>query len=92
LIRVITRADASQLMSELIREGYHVTYVEGQGRDGKVGILFIVDRRKVIKDIVQYIKKFNPNAFYTVEDVRFVSGPAYPARTRRELRTRFRPR
>ena len=49
LIRVITRADPSKLMNELIRKGLHVTFVEGTGKDGKVGILFIVQKRKVIK-------------------------------------------
>ena len=92
LIRVITRANASMLMTELISRGYHVTFVEGEGKDGKVGILFIVNRRKVINEIVKIIRQFNPNAFYTVEDVRFVSGSDYVPQTRRQLRTRFRPR
>ena len=33
LIRVITSADASRLMAELINQGYQVTFVEGTGRD-----------------------------------------------------------
>jgi uncharacterized protein YebE (UPF0316 family) len=92
LIRVITRADASQLIVELTEKGYHITYVDGEGRDGKVGILFIVERRKVIKDVIEIIKEKNPKAFYTVEDVRSVSGPAYLPPTKRQQRTRFRPR
>lgn len=92
LIRVITRADASLLIEKLIDKGFHITFVEGQGRDGNVGILFIVERRKIIKDIIELIKELNPNAFYTVEDVRFVSGSAYSPQTKRQLRTRFRPR
>jgi uncharacterized protein YebE (UPF0316 family) len=92
LIRVITRADASLLIEKLIAIGIHVTFVEGEGRDGKVGILFIVERRKIINDIIGSIKELNPNAFYTVEDVRFVSGPTHIPRTKRQLRTRFRPR
>lgn len=92
LIRIITRADASMLMTELIQKGFHITFVEGSGKDGKVGILFIVQKRKVIKEIIEMIKEFNPNAFYSIEDVRFVSGPEYLPPTPRQLRTRFRPR
>jgi uncharacterized protein YebE (UPF0316 family) len=92
LIRVITRADATSLMEELTGKGLHLTYVEGKGRDGKVGILFIVHKRKVIREIIEVIKKFNPNAFYTVEDVRFVSSSEQLPRPTWLPRTRYRPR
>ena len=92
LIRVITRSEAGALMAELIRKGYHVTHVAGEGRDGEVGILFIVNKRKVIRDIIQIIREFNPKAFYTVEDVRFVNAGDFIWHTRRQKRTRFRPR
>jgi hypothetical protein len=31
-------------------------------------------KRKEIKEVVSMVKKFNPHAFYTIEDVRAVSG------------------
>jgi len=92
LIRVITRADASALISELTDRGYHITFVEGMGKDGKVGIFFIVNKRKVIREIIKVIKQLNPNAFYSIEDVRFVSGPDYVPVPSRQLRTRSKPR
>lgn len=92
LLRVITRADASKLIKELTDRGFHTTFVEGMGNDGKVGILFIVNRRKVIKDIIGLVKEVNPNAFYSIEDVRFVSSPEYMPVPKRQLRTRSKPR
>jgi uncharacterized protein YebE (UPF0316 family) len=92
LLRVITRADASKLIKELTDKGYHITFVDGMGKDGKVGILFIVQSRKVIKEIIGLIKQLNPNAFYSIEDVRFVSGSQYMPVPKRQLRTRFKPR
>lgn len=92
LIRVITRADASKLMKELTDRGYHITFVEGMGNEGSVGVFFIVNKRWVIKEIIELIKEFNPNAFYSIEDVRFVSNPQYLPQTRRQKRTRFKPR
>lgn len=92
LIRVITRADPSELIAVLRKKGYHLTYVNGEGRDGKVGILFLVERRKVIKEIIKIIKELNPKAFYTVEDVRFVATSGAIPQVKGNNRTRFRPR
>lgn len=92
LLRVITGADATDLMRTLLKKGYHPTYVEGEGRDGKVGILFIVNKRKSMNRVIDLVKEYNPNAFYTIEDVRFVSGSEYAAPQLRLPRTRYRPR
>jgi len=73
MIRVITRADASQLIKELRENGYGVTSVKAEGADGEVGILYIIARRSMIKDILLLINKHNPLAFYTIESIKFVN-------------------
>jgi len=73
MIRVITRADASQLINELRENGYGVTSVKAEGADGEVGILYIIARRSMIKDILLLINKHNPMAFYTIESIKFVN-------------------
>jgi len=73
MIRVITRADASQLINELRENGYGVTSVKAEGADGDVGILYIIARRSMIKDILLLINKHNPLAFYTIESIKFVN-------------------
>ena len=75
LLRVITRQPADKLISVLREQGYVVTVVSGTGRDGEVGILFLVVKRKLVKDAIALVKKYNPQAFYTVEDMRFVRDP-----------------
>ncbi len=75
LIRVITRKDAVDLIAHLREKGYPVTSANATGRDGEVGILFVILKRRNLGQIVDVIKKFNPNAFYAVEDIRFVSRP-----------------
>jgi uncharacterized protein YebE (UPF0316 family) len=92
LVRVVTRKDASQLIESLREHGFPVTYTAGQGQEGEVGILFIILKRKSIRNVVELIKKFNPRAFYTIEDMRFVSnGSSFP-KTSHSPRTRFKPR
>jgi uncharacterized protein YebE (UPF0316 family) len=77
LVRVITRAGAEELVSVLRSNGQSVTFVNGKGKDGEVGILFLVVKRKVLAETINLVKQYNPNAFYTVEDMRFVRDPEY---------------
>lgn len=86
LVRVITRKDASQLIENLRKEGFTVTSAVGEGRDGRVGIIFIVMKRKALKQVVRVIHAYNPKAFYTVEDMRFVHSSSYLPRPRRTSR------
>jgi uncharacterized protein YebE (UPF0316 family) len=92
LVRVITKADAGELIRSLREQGYPVTAVAGQGREGEVGILFIILKRSVIREVVKVIKKYNPNAFYTIEDMRFVSNHALLPAKRSLPRLSFRHR
>jgi uncharacterized protein YebE (UPF0316 family) len=80
VIRVITRRDSDALVSFLRTSGYGLTVVDGEGATGPVKIIFIITERKDIPTIVKTIKDFNPNAFYSLEDVRFVSGTVTPHR------------
>jgi uncharacterized protein YebE (UPF0316 family) len=73
IIRVITGKDASELIQVLRLKGFGVTSLEAEGSQGKVGIIYSIVNRKSITEIVRIIKENNPNAFYTIEDVRFVS-------------------
>jgi len=75
LIRIITRKEATVLTETLRRKGYRVTYIPAEGSTGKVGILYSVVNRKNLSDIIPVIQEHNPNAFYTIEDIRFISQP-----------------
>lgn len=80
LIRVITRKEAGELVKYLRSSGYGLTCVNATGATGPVKLVFSVVERHDIPRIVQIIKQFNPNAFYTIEDVRFVSENVLPFR------------
>jgi len=86
LIRVITKTDASELIENLRSEGYLVTSVRGEGRDGEVGILYIILKRKTMKQVVHIIHAYNPKAFYTIEDMRFVHSSGYLPSSQRMIR------
>lgn len=78
LVRIITKREAAELVAYLRKEGYHVTDTDAIGNDGPVKVIFTVARRKKLKEVVDIIKTLNPKAFYTVEDMRFVSEDNLP--------------
>ena len=80
LIRIITRREAEDLVAFLRSSGYGLTVVDAQGATGPVKIIFAIVERTEIEFIVKCIRKFNPNAFYSLEDVRFVSELVTPNR------------
>jgi len=80
LVRIITKHDATELVNNLRLQGYHVTDTDATGNQGHVKVIFTVVRRKKLKEVVEIIKRFNPKAFYTIEDMRFVSEDGLPAK------------
>jgi len=85
IIRIITRRDAAELVDHLRQSGYVVTSVDALGETGPVKLIFTVIRRRKLEEIIAVIKRFNPNAFYTIEDVRFVKEPFVPTMTMRDM-------
>jgi uncharacterized protein YebE (UPF0316 family) len=76
IIRIITRAGGAKLASHLRTNGYKTTELSAQGDGGEVRIIFTVIKRKNLAQVEKLINEFNPNAFYSIEDVRFVKeGP-----------------
>lgn len=92
LVRIITRNEADHLIDGLRERGFPVTTVPGMGRDGEVGVLYVIIKRKVLREVVGIIQQFNPKAFYTIEDMRFVSNYALLSPGRKGPRFRFRHR
>ena len=75
VVRIITQREGNELEEQLRETDHIVTSLDAEGGRGPVKILYTVVRRKMLPDIVETIKKYNPKAFYTVEDLRFVSSP-----------------
>jgi uncharacterized protein YebE (UPF0316 family) len=80
IIRIITRQEADELVAFLRSSGYGITVINADGTTGPVKVVFTVAERSDIAHIVETIQKYNPNAFYSIEDVRFVSEAVTPHR------------
>ncbi len=72
-IRIITRHDANKLVNALKRSKFGITVLDAEGPKGQVKIIFTVVKRQNVPKVIELVKKYNLQAFYSVEDIRFVS-------------------
>ena len=77
-IRVITRREAKELIDALRKADFGVTVVNADGSKGKVKLIFTVVNRQNIQDVIKLVKQYNPKAFYSIEDIRYVSEALTP--------------
>ncbi|HPR17441.1 MAG TPA: DUF2179 domain-containing protein [Candidatus Cloacimonadota bacterium] len=79
LIRIITQKKASELITHFRELGYAVTNIPAIGNNGEVEIIFLPARRKEMQQIIETVKQYNPNAVYTIADLRQLSYGALPS-------------
>lgn len=73
LIRVIPKRNTDDLIRELRSLGFGVTVIDAEGVMGsKVKVLLTIVRRKKAQQVIRVINQCNPNAFYTIEEVKAV--------------------
>lgn len=79
IVRVITPHLDRELVEYLRSLNYGITVSDGDGSEGQVKIIFSALKRKEIASFVEVVKRYDPEAFYTVEDLRFVSKQYFAA-------------
>jgi len=80
LIRIITSKEIDGFTDCLRERRYGVTCIEGQGANGPVQVVFTIVQRREVAAVVELIKKLNPQAFYTIEEVDFAERGVFPSR------------
>lgn len=73
VVRVISTNNTEVLIQKLKSNNFRLTFINATGSFGDVKIIFTVIRRKQLKRIISIIKEFNPKAFYSIEDIRYVN-------------------
>jgi uncharacterized protein YebE (UPF0316 family) len=81
VVQVITRRNASELINFLRLADFGLTVIEANGGTGPVHIIFTVTKRSNLPHVIETIKNYNPKAFYSIEDIRFVSDTISTAKT-----------
>jgi len=73
VLRIFLKKDGERLVKFLEQHKYHFTTQDGQGRHGKVKIILMVLKRQEINLVLKVVRQYRPDAFYTIEDVRFAA-------------------
>lgn len=73
VVRVITAKPANELLDFFRDKKMRFTNIPGESGDGPVSVLFTVIKRERLQETIMAIKKYNPQALYTVEGVKKVS-------------------
>ena len=85
LIRIIPKKDTTDLLNHLRNIGLGVTSVDAYGAKGPVNLLFTILKRKSIPQVIEVINQFNPNAFYTIEEVKAVKEGYFGIQQKRQV-------
>ncbi len=78
MIRVFAHERGSELVQTLNSSGYGATVVEGFGARKQVHLIYTIVQRNELASVLDVITRFNPKAFYTIEDVRSVNEGIFP--------------
>jgi len=72
MVRVVFQKSSADVTRMLRRMGFRITLIDAEGMDGPVKVLFSVIRRNRLRQFIRIVRRKNPAAFYTIEDVRTV--------------------
>jgi uncharacterized protein YebE (UPF0316 family) len=70
VIRIITNQNCDELIEALKQDNHGVTIVDAQGAVGPVKMIFTIIQRKNVQAVSKLISKYNPTAFYSVEEIK----------------------
>ena len=79
VVQIITRKDGTELIEFLKTGGFGVTSIDAEGATGKVKVIYTIIKRRDLQQVVEIIKRFNPKAFYSIEEVRSAGEGIFPA-------------
>ncbi len=89
IIRIISNQECTTLILELQNANHGTTVVEAQGAKGPVKIILTVVKRKNIEPILKIIQTNNPDAFYSIEDIRDANRGIFTKSNSASLRQMF---
>lgn len=85
VIRIITNQNCDNLLEDLKKGNHGVTVVDAQGAVGPVKMIFTIIKRKNVHQVVLLIRKHNPTAFYSIEDIKDISQGVFTAKRPRNF-------
>lgn len=78
MIRVFSYRGEKELVNTLNSQGYGATVVEAHGARENVHLIYTIVQRNELDNVLGVINTLNPDAFYTIEDVKAVNAGIFP--------------
>ncbi len=74
-LQIITGSDSTKLINALKLAGYGITHhtATGGASGNGVSVIYSVVNRNDVSKVNALIREYNPAAFYSIEDIRFVN-------------------
>lgn len=74
-LQIITSKESNELINALKKAGYRFTHhiAEGGATSKSVNVIYSIVRRNDLEKVAGIIRDINPDAFYSIGDVRFVN-------------------
>lgn len=73
VFRIISQKNPTEFIKLLTRSKLRATVLKAQGIHGDENVIFTVVKRKQAAHVVKWIRQFDADAFYSIEDVIFAS-------------------
>ncbi|MCC7303603.1 MAG: DUF2179 domain-containing protein [Bacteroidia bacterium] len=83
IVRIITHQASDDLVRSMREMDHGVTIMDAQGAKGPVKVIFTIVKRESLNDLEDAIAIHQPNAFYSVEDVKDASMGVFRSRKER---------
>ncbi|MGQ9846161.1 MAG: DUF2179 domain-containing protein [Bacteroidales bacterium] len=86
IIRIITEENARQLKDAIVKAGFGMTIVPGFGAMGNpVDVIFMAIHRSDLEKVIELIKANNSRAFYSIEELKYVSEGVFPTQNNKSI-------
>ena len=75
MVRAVSANVDISLGTALREKGYSVTEIDGRGdNNAPVELVFVAEERRRLADLLDHIRFADPDAFYTIDDIRTSEG------------------
>ncbi|HOY30610.1 MAG TPA: DUF2179 domain-containing protein [Bacteroidales bacterium] len=85
IIRVMLKSEAADLIIRLRELNYGITIMNAEGATGKVKVILSIIKRKDLEEFITVLNNYNPQTFYTIEEVRSVNEGVFRATSRKHI-------
>ena len=73
MVRIFAHEGGNKLVQTLNAGGFGATVVEARGARENIDLIYSIVKRNELANVLDVITRFNPKAFYTIEDVKAVN-------------------